>query len=64
MDDMSTRIVTDLLDRVTGPMKFRLVLQPIMATIFAIHAGLHDARAGQPPVIPGSSSRIWPCPSG
>ena len=49
MDDMWTRIAADLLDRVTGPMKFRLVLQPIMASIFAIKAGLHDARTGQPP---------------
>ena len=49
MDDMWTRIAADLLDRVSGPMKFRLVLQPIMASIFAIKAGLHDARTGQPP---------------
>ena len=49
MDDMWTRILTDLLDRVSGPMKFRLLLQPIMASIFAIKAGLHDARTGQPP---------------
>ena len=49
MDDMWTRIATDLVDRVSGPMKFRLFLQPIMASIFAIKAGLHDARTGQPP---------------
>ena len=30
-------------------MKFRLVLQPIMASFFAIQAGLHDARVGNPP---------------
>jgi len=49
MNDMWTRIGADLLGRVSGPMKFRLVLQPIMASIFAIKAGLHDARAGKPP---------------
>jgi hypothetical protein len=49
MDDMWTRIATDLVDRVSGPMKFRLLLQPIMASIFAIKAGLHDARTGRPP---------------
>ena len=49
MEDMWTRIAADLIARVSGPMKFRLVLQPIMASIFAIKAGLHDARAGQPP---------------
>jgi hypothetical protein len=30
-------------------MKFRLVLQPLMATFFAIRSGLADARAGKPP---------------
>jgi hypothetical protein len=29
-------------------MKFRLLLQPVMASIFAIRAGLADARAGRP----------------
>ncbi len=43
------RIAENLTDRVTGPMKFRLVLQPVMASIFAILAGLKDARAGKPP---------------
>jgi len=49
MDDIWMRIVEDLTDRVTGPMKFRLLLQPIMASIFAIRSGLQDARAGRPP---------------
>jgi hypothetical protein len=30
-------------------MKFRLVLQPAMATFFAIRSGLADARVGKPP---------------
>jgi hypothetical protein len=41
--------VENLADRVSGPMKFRLVLQPVMASIFAILAGLNDAKAGKPP---------------
>ena len=49
MDDIWTRIAGDLLDRLIGPMKFRLLLQPIMASIFAIKAGLQDARLGKPP---------------
>ena len=44
-------IVHDLIDRVSGPMKFRLVLQPIMAAIFAIRSGLKDARAGKTPYL-------------
>jgi len=43
------RVVENLADRVSGPMKFRFVLQPVMASIFAILAGIKDARAGKPP---------------
>ena len=49
MDDIWMRIVEDMGARVTGPMKLRLVLQPLMASVFAIRAGLKDARAGRPP---------------
>jgi hypothetical protein len=49
MDDTWMRIAGDLAGRVSGPMKFRLVLQPTMAAIFAIRAGLADARAGRTP---------------
>ena len=49
MDDIWMRIVENLSDRVTGPMKFRLLLQPVMASIFAVMSGLKDARAGNPP---------------
>jgi hypothetical protein len=49
MDDMWMRFAENMTDRVSGPMKFRLILQPVMASIFAILAGLKDARAGKPP---------------
>jgi len=49
MDSMWMRVGTQLVARVTGPMKFRLVLQPCMAAFFAIRAGLADAKAGKPP---------------
>ena len=35
MEDLLNRIFENLIDRVSGPMKFRLVLQPLMAAIFA-----------------------------
>ena len=61
MDDTLTRFTNDLLDRVSGPMKFRLVLQPAMAAFFAIQAGLADARAGRSPyfwtLVTGRSPR-------
>jgi hypothetical protein len=49
MDDMWTRIGDNLVARVSGPLKFRLVIQPLMAAIFAIRSGLADARAGKSP---------------
>ena len=53
MDSMWMRVGTQLVARVTGPMKFRLVLQPCMAAFFAIRAGLADAKAGKPPYFWG-----------
>ena len=49
MDDLWMRIAGDLADRVSGPMKFRLFMQPMMAAFFAIRDGLKDAEAGRPP---------------
>jgi hypothetical protein len=53
MDNMWVRIGTQLVARVSGPMKFRLVLQPCMAAFFAVRSGLADARAGKPPYFWG-----------
>lgn len=49
MDDIWMRFVENLADRVSGPMKFRLLLQPLMAVTFAVMSGLKDAKAGKPP---------------
>jgi len=48
VEEWLTRIVDNLLDRVSGPMKFRLILQPLMAIIFAVRSGLRDAKEGRP----------------
>jgi hypothetical protein len=48
MEEMFARLLEDLAGRVSGPMKFRLILQPTMAAVFAIRAGLKDAREGRP----------------
>ena len=53
MDHLMARITQDLIARVTGPMKFRLILQPVMAALFAIRGGLKDAREGNPPYFWG-----------
>jgi hypothetical protein len=49
MEDVFSRIVEHLSDRITGPMALRLILQPTMATLMAIKDGLRDARGGKPP---------------
>ena len=48
MEEIWTRYVENMVGRLTGPMKLRLVMQPLMASFFAIRAGLADARAGKP----------------
>jgi hypothetical protein len=51
MDDIWMRVVEHMVDRTGGPMKLRFVLQPVMASIFAVLAGLNDARTGKPPYL-------------
>jgi hypothetical protein len=43
------RIVQDLFARLDGPLHFRFIVQPLMATIFAVIDGVKDAKAGKPP---------------
>jgi hypothetical protein len=37
----------EMLGRAQGPMKIRLLFQPVVAALFAIRAGLRDAREGR-----------------
>jgi hypothetical protein len=48
MEELFTRLWDDLVGRIGGPLSLRLILQPTMATIFAIRDGLKDARDGRP----------------
>jgi hypothetical protein len=49
MDDLWSLIADQIQDRVSGPMKFRIVLQPLMATFLAVRSGLRDAKSGARP---------------
>jgi hypothetical protein len=49
VEDMIARIWTNLIGRIGGPLTFRLIVQPAVAAIFAIRAGLRDAREGRAP---------------
>ena len=49
LQDLLSRLWTDLLARPGGPFAFRLVLQPLMAVLFAVRDGYGDARTGRSP---------------
>ena len=49
MEEFWVRLSESLIGRVSGPMHFRLFLQPVMATVFAVIAGLADAKSGKSP---------------
>jgi hypothetical protein len=42
------RVIHDLLARLDGPLHFRLIVQPLMASTFAVIDGLRDAKMGKP----------------
>lgn len=50
-DEVRTRVWQNLLDRPDGPMVFRFLLQPLMATIAALRDGINDARTGRTPFL-------------
>jgi hypothetical protein len=47
----SHTFLEDLPRRLTGPGRFRFVLQPLVATLLGIRSGRADARAGRPPYL-------------
>ena len=48
MDDTLARIWEHLVGRLSGPLTFRLLLQPTMCSLFAVRDGLRDIGAGLP----------------
>jgi hypothetical protein len=49
----SSQFLDELPQRLTGPGRFRFVLQPIVAILLGWRGGLSDARAGRPPYLYG-----------
>ena len=49
MNEFLTRFMEDIAGRVHGPLSFRIILQPLMAVLFAVRDGRKDAREGKPP---------------
>src|SRR5947209_8374361 len=48
MEHVFIRSWDDLIGREGGPLSFRLIVQPAVATVLAIVAGWHDAKEGRP----------------
>jgi len=48
MYEVFNRVWENLIGRSAGPLNFRLLIQPMAATLIAIRAGLEDAREGRP----------------
>ena len=49
----SRAFLEDLPKRLTGPGRFRFVLQPLVAILLGIRSGVADRRAGRPPYLLG-----------
>jgi hypothetical protein len=49
MQEILNRVAENMMDRISGPMHLRILLQPAMAMVFAVIAGLKDAREGKSP---------------
>lgn len=48
MEDILHRFFENLLGRLDGPLHFRFILQPAMATLFAVIDGVKDAKLAKP----------------
>jgi hypothetical protein len=48
-EEVRHRVWQQLIDRPTGPMAFRFILQPAMAVIAAMRDGIDDAKSGRSP---------------
>lgn len=49
LHELLSRLWADLIARPGGPFEVRLVLQPLVAALLALHDGVVDARTGRPP---------------
>jgi hypothetical protein len=49
IQEVLTRVWENLLERPSGPLALRFIVQPLVAAIFAVRDGLKDARHGRTP---------------
>jgi hypothetical protein len=48
-EEVRHRVWQQLIERPTGPMAFRFILQPVMAAIATLHDGVNDAKSRRSP---------------
>ena len=53
MEELLTRVAEQLVGRMHGPLTLRFLLQPTIAIILAVKAGMRDARENRPPYFWG-----------
>ena len=58
MDDTLARMWHDVLGRIAGPLSMRFVLQPMIATFFAVRDRIADAHGGRPAVFMDDPHRL------
>lgn len=51
MWELVARVWGDFVGRMEGPLHFRLIVQPLVACVLAVRAGLRDARQQKPPYL-------------
>jgi hypothetical protein len=51
MEEAIARGFMNLLGRLDGPMHIRFIVQPAVAVLLALRAGMRDERAGEPPFL-------------
>jgi hypothetical protein len=47
LEEYLIRLWNQLIGRITGPLSFRLILQPLVVVVLAIRSGVKDARQGR-----------------
>ena len=51
MNDFFSHAIEQLVGRRSGPLHFRFIVQPVMAAVLAVRAGLRDAATNEPPYL-------------
>lgn len=51
MEEIAQRFFENILNRLDGPLHFRFIIQPLMATLFAVLSGIKDAKTGKEPFL-------------